>query len=314
MTRIGHRRPRFSRGQRRAFLQQLDGNIVGTANEGHATVARRAVDDDAAISEPSARGVNIVDRVSEMAEVAALAIARLIPIVRQFDLRIVIPRRGEEDQGETSHLVIEPAQLPEPKQIEKADGRVGVGYADHGVEIFHPGQSNAEQRQRRVRSECMPNNLFIPPIDEEPRMPGSEAELDPPPQWEPRYKGSDRLKGKVAIVTGGDSGIGRAVAALFAREGADVAIVYLGGEEDDDAGVTKKFVEKEGRKAITIAGDLGDVEFAKSVVAQTIEVFGKLDILVSVAGEQHPDTDLADITPEQLLRTNSSRTSIRCFI
>ncbi|CAM3093364.1 Short-chain alcohol dehydrogenase like protein [Sphingomonas antarctica] len=152
----------------------------------------------------------------------------------------------------------------------------------------------------------MSKPYFIPPIDEEPRMPGSEAELDPPPQWEPRYKGSERLKDKVAIVTGGDSGIGRAVAALFAREGADIAIVYLGGEEDADAAETKAFVENEGRKAITIAGDLGDVDFAKSVVAQTIDAFGKLDVLVSVAGEQHPDTDLGDITPEQLLRTFQS--------
>ncbi len=152
----------------------------------------------------------------------------------------------------------------------------------------------------------MAHPLFILPIDEEPGLPGSEAELDPPPQWEPRYKGSDRLKDKVAIVTGADSGIGRAVAALFAREGADIAIVYLGGEEDQDAAETKAYVEKEGRQAITIAGDLGDMEFARSVVAQTIDAFGKLDVLVHVAGEQHPDKDLGDITPEQLLRTFQS--------
>jgi NAD(P)-dependent dehydrogenase (short-subunit alcohol dehydrogenase family) len=152
----------------------------------------------------------------------------------------------------------------------------------------------------------MPNQYFIPPIDEQPRMPGVEAELDPAPQWAPRYRGSDRLKDRVAIVTGADSGIGRAVAALFAREGADIAIVYLGGEEDRDAEDTKAFVESEGRKAITIAGDLGDIDFAKSVVEQTIAEFGKLDILVNVAGEQHPDTEFADITPEQLLRTFQS--------
>ena len=152
----------------------------------------------------------------------------------------------------------------------------------------------------------MTNLLFIPPIDEQPRMPGVEAELDPPPEWEPRYKGSDRLRDKVAIVTGADSGIGRAVAALFAREGADIAIVYLGGGEDADAATTKAFVEQEGRKAILIAGDLGDPAFAKSVVTKTIAAFGKLDILVNVAGEQHPDKDLADITPEQLLRTFQS--------
>src|ERR1700742_3379816 len=87
-------------------------------------------------------------------------------------------------------------------------------------------------------------------------LPGHESQLEPKPDWQPRYPGSGRLKDKVALVTGGDSGIGRAVAALFAREGADSAIVYLC--EHDDAEFTKGIVEKEGRKAITIAGDIGD--------------------------------------------------------
>jgi NAD(P)-dependent dehydrogenase (short-subunit alcohol dehydrogenase family) len=135
----------------------------------------------------------------------------------------------------------------------------------------------------------------------EDQLPGHESKLDPKPDWEPRYKGSDRLKGKVALITGADSGIGRAVAALFAREGADVAILYLC--EHDDAKKTKEIVEKEGRKAITIAGDIGDKKFCEDAVKQTVDRLGRLDILVNNAGEQHPDTDIRDITEEQLKRT-----------
>ena len=143
-----------------------------------------------------------------------------------------------------------------------------------------------------------------PQISEEPGLPGSEAALDPKPQWQPRYPGSGRLKDKVAIVTGADSGIGRAVAALFAREGADVAIVYL--EEHEDAARTKEIVESEGQRAITLAGDLGEEAFAKQVAAKTMEAFGKIDILVNNAGEQHPDEDVTDITEAQLRRTFQS--------
>lgn len=135
----------------------------------------------------------------------------------------------------------------------------------------------------------------------EDALPGHESRLEPKPEWQPRYPGSGRLHGKVAIVTGGDSGIGRAVAALYAREGADVAIVYLC--EHDDARETARIVEAEGRRALTIAGDLGDKAFCDTAVAQTIETFGKLDILVNNAGEQHPDKDVRDITQRQLERT-----------
>lgn len=139
------------------------------------------------------------------------------------------------------------------------------------------------------------------PMIHEDQLPGRESKLEPKPDWEPRYSGSDRLKGKVALITGADSGIGRAVSALFAREGADVAIVYLC--EHEDAAKTKQIVEGEGRQAITIAGDIGDKQFCEAAVRQTVDQLGRLDILVNNAGEQHSDRDIGDITEEQLRRT-----------
>jgi NAD(P)-dependent dehydrogenase (short-subunit alcohol dehydrogenase family) len=133
------------------------------------------------------------------------------------------------------------------------------------------------------------------------REPGHESKLQPKPDWEPRYPGSGRLNGKVALVTGGDSGIGRGVAALFAREGADIAIIYLC--EHDDAQKTKQIVEKEGRRAIAIAGDVGDKQFCEQAVKQTVDQLGGLDILVNNAGEQHPDKKVTDIDEQQLRRT-----------
>jgi len=139
------------------------------------------------------------------------------------------------------------------------------------------------------------------PMIHEDQLPGHESKLEPKPDWEPRFKGSDRLKGKVALITGADSGIGRAVAALFAREGADIAILYLC--EHDDAAKTKEIVEKEGRRAITISGDIGDKQFCERAVRQTLDELGSVEILVNNAGEQHSDTDIRDITEDQLKRT-----------
>jgi NAD(P)-dependent dehydrogenase (short-subunit alcohol dehydrogenase family) len=130
---------------------------------------------------------------------------------------------------------------------------------------------------------------------------GSEAELDRQPEWRPRYPGSGRLEGKVAIVTGGDSGIGRAVCALFAREGADIAIVY--NSSDEDAEETVGIVEDEGRNAIALKGDVGSRSDCERFIAETVEQLGGLDILVNNAGEQHPAEDIREISEEQLRRT-----------
>jgi NAD(P)-dependent dehydrogenase (short-subunit alcohol dehydrogenase family) len=132
--------------------------------------------------------------------------------------------------------------------------------------------------------------------------PGMESELEPRPEYmAPEYRGSGKLEGKVAIITGGDSGIGRAVAVLFAREGADVAIVYL--SEDEDAEETRRAVEAEGRRAILIPGDVTESSFCEEAVETTVGELGRLDILVNNAAFQEHLPSLEDITDEQLDRT-----------
>ena len=133
------------------------------------------------------------------------------------------------------------------------------------------------------------------------RCPATRASSSPSPTGSRSIPAPAGSKGKVALITGADSGIGRAVAALFAREGADIAILYLC--EHDDAAKTKEIVEAEGRKAIAIAGDIGDKDFCERAVEEMVEKLGGLDILVNNAGEQHPDEDITDITEEQLKRT-----------
>ncbi len=142
-----------------------------------------------------------------------------------------------------------------------------------------------------------------PPFPEQHQAkPGIEAELDPAPMYDaPFYKGSEKLKDKVALITGGDSGIGRSVAVLFAREGADVAIAHL--DEDRDAEDTRKAVEKEGRRCIVIAGDVADPAFAQMAVTRTVDELGKLDILVNNAAFQEHVVDFEDLTEEHFDRT-----------
>jgi NAD(P)-dependent dehydrogenase (short-subunit alcohol dehydrogenase family) len=141
--------------------------------------------------------------------------------------------------------------------------------------------------------------------------PGIESKLDPRPRYEaPNYKGSEKLKGKVALITGGDSGIGRAVAVLFAREGADVAFTYLPAEETD-ARETAAAIDEEGTQAVSFAGDLQQPEFCRKVVKQTVSKLGKLDILVNNAAYQQHQKSLADVSEEQWDRT--FRTNIYAY-
>lgn len=142
----------------------------------------------------------------------------------------------------------------------------------------------------------------LQPKQHQDQRPGLESEMDPTPRsTDFKYTGSNKLLNNVALITGGDSGIGRAVSIFFAKEGADVAIVYL--NEHDDAKETVRLVEQEGRQCLAIAGDVGDEAFCKQAVQKTIDQFGHLDILVNNAAEQHPQNNIEDITAEQLERT-----------
>ena len=138
--------------------------------------------------------------------------------------------------------------------------------------------------------------------------PGSEQEMDPKPEIiRDSYRGSGKLQDKVALITGGDSGIGRSAAVHFAREGADVAIVYLDEQEDKDAQEAKRLIEQEGRKCLTLRGNLQDKNFAQECVEKTYSEFGKLDILVNNASEQHPHKSVEELEfdmMESTFRTN----------
>jgi NAD(P)-dependent dehydrogenase (short-subunit alcohol dehydrogenase family) len=140
----------------------------------------------------------------------------------------------------------------------------------------------------------------LPPQHQD-RQPGREWQMTPEPDYMPRYAGSGKLQGKVAVITGGDSGIGRATAVLFAREGADVAILFL--NESEDARKTKNLVEEEGVGCLAIAGDAGDKGHCERSVARIVERFGRIDVLVNDCAEQHEQTAVEDISQEQLERT-----------
>lgn len=140
------------------------------------------------------------------------------------------------------------------------------------------------------------------PPQHQDRQPGVETEMNPRPIFQsPDYKAGGKLTGKTAIITGGDSGIGKAVALLFAKEGADVAIVYL--DEHEDANETKRLIEAEGRKCLLYAGDIGNEDVCKEIFNKTISEFGNLDILINNVAEQHPQKSLLDITSTQLEKT-----------
>jgi len=142
-----------------------------------------------------------------------------------------------------------------------------------------------------------------PPFPEQEQEPvGLESEMQPRPDYgEESYRGSGKLEGKAAVITGGDSGIGRAVALAFAREGADVLISYL--DEHSDAEETVRIVEKEGRRCIAVAGDIGDEAHCRQIVERAIQEFGRLDILVNNAAYQEIIESIQDVTEEMLLHT-----------
>jgi NAD(P)-dependent dehydrogenase (short-subunit alcohol dehydrogenase family) len=166
-------------------------------------------------------------------------------------------------------------------------------------------QGGGEQKQEAVQagSRAQPTN---PLPAQHLEKPGIEAELEVPPRYDaPGYRGSDKLRDMVALVTGGDSGIGWAVAVLFAREGADVAIVYL--SEHEDAETTRQAVEREGRRCITISGDVRDSDFCRAAVEHTVRELGKLDVLVNNAAFQEHVQSLEELSDEHLdmtMRTN----------
>jgi NAD(P)-dependent dehydrogenase (short-subunit alcohol dehydrogenase family) len=162
------------------------------------------------------------------------------------------------------------------------------------------GAKAAQKQRGQAGPQQQPKNPF--PAQHQ-RKPGIESKLDPRPEYSaPLYRGSGKLNNKVALITGGDSGIGRAVAVLYAREGADVAIIYL-PQEQSDAEETQRAVEAEGRRALLIAGDVTQSAFCRKAVEQTVSEFSKLDILVNNAAFQQHQKSLEDVTEEQWDRT-----------
>jgi NAD(P)-dependent dehydrogenase (short-subunit alcohol dehydrogenase family) len=166
-----------------------------------------------------------------------------------------------------------------------------------------PKAARKKTATKRTATKAEPNN---PLPKQRLSRPGLERDLHPRPRFQaPDYRGSGKLEGKVALITGGDSGIGRAVAVLFAREGADVAIVYF--NEHADAKETKAAVEAEGRECLLLPGDVRDTMFCQQAVSQTLDTFGSLSILVNNAAyQEHADTltDISDKSFDTTLRTN----------
>jgi len=161
-------------------------------------------------------------------------------------------------------------------------------------------KAKATKRQREVKQVKEPKSPMPP--QHQPK-PGEEAKLKPRPRYEaPLYAGAGKLKEKVALITGGDSGIGRAVAVLFAREGADVAFTFL-KEEKRDADETRRAIEAEGQRAYPLSGDVRDPKICKKLVEQTVKEFGKLDILVNNAAFQQHQESIEDVTEQQWDRT-----------
>ena len=161
---------------------------------------------------------------------------------------------------------------------------------------------NQESKNKSEQTQQKENPKSPMPAQHQPK-PGIEAKMDPQPEFlAPKYKGSGKLEGKAALITGGDSGIGRSVAVLYAREGADVAIVYL-PEEEVDAQKTAEHIEKEGGKSLLIAGDVKDSKFCEQAIEKTVKEFGKLDVLVNNAAFQQHQKSIEEVSDEQFEKT-----------
>jgi NAD(P)-dependent dehydrogenase (short-subunit alcohol dehydrogenase family) len=166
-----------------------------------------------------------------------------------------------------------------------------------------PKQTKTKRATARVNARTTSRKPTPPFPPQHQQWPGIEEKMTPRPQFEaPNYKGSSKLDGNVSLITGGDSGIGRAVAVLFAREGSDVAIVYL-PEEQRDAEVAEAAVVAEGRRCLLVPGDVRDPEFCNAAVQATVDTFGRIDILVNNAAYQHHQASIQDLTDEQFERT-----------
>ena len=186
------------------------------------------------------------------------------------------------------------------ERIAQDERRIQKDIDGQEQRAFAPNeQQGGEEKQPQTGAREYP----VPPLPKQHlEKPGLEADLELKPMWDaPYYKGSGKLADKVALITGADSGIGRAVAVLFAREGADVAIAYL--DSDEDAEVTRQAVEVEGRRAILLAGDVADPKFAQTAVERTVKQLGKLDILVNNAAFQEHAKNIEEISEAHFDRT-----------
>jgi NAD(P)-dependent dehydrogenase (short-subunit alcohol dehydrogenase family) len=183
------------------------------------------------------------------------------------------------------------------KSVKRSAKKTAAKKQTKGKIVQFPSRAQGEQKAQHDQQPKSPL-----PAQHQPK-PGLEADIRPRPQYEaPNYKGAEKLKGKVALITGGDSGIGRAVAVLYAREGANVAIIYLKAEQRD-AEETKRAVEAEGQRCLLIPGDVTKPWFCKSAVGQVVRKFGKLDVLVNNAAFQQHQKSLEDLSEEQFEKT-----------